>query len=116
MISRSVAQMATASILTRTSPLRGTGVRLLLRTRVSGSPRTHACIVSGIGKSALVRTPGGEYITNPTQTLRFTPRLGSTLEQGFPAQYPVSILWRDRVIITNMVTDAVSSVTSVATA
>src|SRR5215467_15093477 len=116
MISRSVAQMATASILTRTSPLRGTGVRLLLRTRVSGSPRTHACIVSGIGKSALVRTPGGEYITNPTQTLT----LDTPARFNLRARLPRPISWKYFVAgsrhNTDMVTDAVSSVTPVATA
>src|SRR5215470_10158769 len=59
MISRSVAQIATASIRTRTSARVGTGKGLSRRNSSSGPPRTQAFICSGIGKSAEVVTPAG---------------------------------------------------------
>src|SRR5271163_3320885 len=62
MISRSVAQIATASMRTRTSARLGTGTGFSLNFSSPGLPRTHAFILSGIGKSGLVFTPGPEYI------------------------------------------------------
>ena len=47
--SRSVAQIATASILTKTSALFGISTCLSTNDRLSGSPKTHAFIVLGIG-------------------------------------------------------------------
>src|SRR5713101_3479531 len=62
MISRSVAQIATASIRTRTSARAGTGVGLSRRKSWSGSPKTQAFIWSGTGRSGEVLTPDGRYI------------------------------------------------------
>ena len=62
MISRSVAQIATASMRTKTSARLGTGVGLSCRKSSSGPPRTQAFIRSGMGISADVRTPAGSYI------------------------------------------------------
>src|SRR4051812_526443 len=62
MISRSVAQIATASMRTRTSARTGTGTGFSLRNSWSGSPSTQALIRSGIGRSGEVLTPGGRYI------------------------------------------------------
>ena len=49
MTSRSVAQIATASILISTSALPGITTGLSIKDSSSGSPKTHAFIVSGIG-------------------------------------------------------------------
>src|SRR5437016_5385181 len=62
MISRSVAQIATASMRTSTSARFGTGIGLSISFNSPGSPSTHAFIVSGTGMSGLVFTPGGAYI------------------------------------------------------
>src|SRR3981081_3142515 len=62
MISRSVAQIATASIRTRTSARAGTGTGLLRRKSSSGPPRTQAFISAGTGRSGDVLTPAGPYI------------------------------------------------------
>src|SRR5580692_11663880 len=62
MISRSVAQIATASIRTRTSARLGTGTGFSVSFNSPGLPRTHAFILSGTWKSGLVFTPGPEYI------------------------------------------------------
>src|SRR6476659_6234048 len=62
MISRSVAQIATASMRTNTSALRGTGIGLSRKLSSPGLPSTHAFIVSGIGNAPLVLTPAGRYM------------------------------------------------------
>ena len=62
MISRSVAQIATASIRTSTSARSGTGTGFSVSFSSPGSPSTHALILSGTGMSGLVFTPGGAYI------------------------------------------------------
>ena len=49
MISRSVAQIATASMRTSTSALFGTGTGLVFNVSSPGSPSTHAFMLSGIG-------------------------------------------------------------------
>ena len=49
MISRSVAQMATASTRTKTSAGPGCGTGFCAREICSGSPSTQAFMVSGIG-------------------------------------------------------------------
>src|SRR6266849_673016 len=65
MISRSVAQIATASMRTSTSAFFGTGTGLFFKVSWPGSPSTHAFMLSGIGKSAFVFTPVGAYIRSP---------------------------------------------------
>src|SRR5262249_6348726 len=50
-ISRSVAQIATASMRTRTSAAPGTGTGFSVRNNSSGPPRTQAFIRSGVGDS-----------------------------------------------------------------
>src|SRR5712672_2324850 len=62
MISRSVAQIATASMRTRTSARPGTGVGLSRSRSSSGLPSTHAFICSGTGNSGNVLTTAGSYI------------------------------------------------------
>src|SRR5215213_3379482 len=62
MISRSVAQIATASMRTSTSARFGTGTGLVVSLSSPGSPSTHARMVSGTGMSGLVLTPVGAYI------------------------------------------------------
>src|SRR6187455_1802102 len=70
MISRSVAQIATASMRTRTSAFFGTGTGLLAMLSWPGSPSTQARCVSGIGNSLwLVFTPAGAYIFPPIRIL-----------------------------------------------
>src|SRR6266700_4218121 len=61
-ISRSVAQIATASMRTRTSARPGTGVGLSRRKSSSGPPRTQAFICAGTGHSDDVLTPAGLYM------------------------------------------------------
>src|ERR1700712_5508958 len=65
MISRSVAQIATASIRTSTSAFFGTGTALVASVSWSGSPSTHARMVSGIGKSGDVLTWACWYMLSP---------------------------------------------------
>src|SRR5262245_66033083 len=79
MISRSVAQIATASMRTSTSAFFGTGTGFCFKVRWPGSPSTHAFMVSGIGKSGLVFTPVGAYIGSP---LGMAGKLGAA-ELGF---------------------------------
>src|SRR5262245_7511622 len=62
MTSRSVAQIATASMRTSTSARPGTGIGLSRRNSSSGPPKTQAFIWSGTGKLDDVVTPGGLYI------------------------------------------------------
>src|SRR5476651_2101234 len=62
MTSRSVAQIAAASIRTSTSARLGTGTGLYVRVSCPGSPNTQAFMLSGIGKSLLVFTPAGVYM------------------------------------------------------
>src|SRR3989442_5071499 len=62
MFSRSVAQIATASMRTSTSAFFGTGTGLSVSASAPGSPSTHAFMVSGMGQSGLVFTPGGAYM------------------------------------------------------
>src|SRR5947207_13370335 len=62
MISRSVAQIATASMRTSTSARFGTGAGFSVSFNSPGSPSTHARMVSGTGMSGLVFTPGGAYM------------------------------------------------------
>src|SRR5882672_3722593 len=62
MISRSVAQIATASMRTSTSARFGTGTGLSVSLSLCGSPSTQAFMVSGTGISGLVFTPVGAYI------------------------------------------------------
>ena len=62
MISRSVAQIATASIRTSTSARLGTGTGLSRGKSSSGSPSTQAFIWSGTGRLGNVLTPAGWYI------------------------------------------------------
>src|ERR1700739_4808199 len=62
MISRSVAQIATASMRTSTSARLGTGTGFFAGLSSPALPSTQAFIVSGIGKSGLVFTPGPEYM------------------------------------------------------
>src|SRR6478672_8068874 len=71
MISRSVAQIATASMRTSTSALRGTGIGLSRKVSSPGLPSTHAFMVSGIGNAPLVFTPTGRYMPRlPHQIMR----------------------------------------------
>src|SRR5450631_4084329 len=60
--SRSVAQIATASMRTRTSARPGTGVSLSRKRSSSGLPKTQAFIWSGTGNCSDVLTPAGSYI------------------------------------------------------
>src|ERR1700728_323143 len=62
MISRSVAQIATASIRTSTSARAGTGVGFSVMDSSPGPPRIQAFIVSGTANSAAVFTLGWLYI------------------------------------------------------
>src|SRR2546425_5329441 len=62
MFSRSVAQIATASMRTSTSAFFGTGTGLSVSASSPGSPSTHAFMVSEMGQSGLVFTPGGAYM------------------------------------------------------
>src|SRR5664280_2232819 len=62
MTSRSVAQIAAASIRTSTSARFGTGTGLSVSVSSPGSPRTQAFMVSGIGNSVLILTPAGAYM------------------------------------------------------
>src|SRR5687767_10744553 len=61
MISRSVAQIAIASMRTRTSAFFGTGTGLSVSRSSPEFSSTQAFIRSGIGKSGLVLTPAGAY-------------------------------------------------------
>src|ERR1035437_4706619 len=65
MTSRSVAQIAAASIRTSTSARFGTGTGLSFSVSSPGSPNTQAFMVSGIGNSVLVFTPAGAYMNPP---------------------------------------------------
>src|SRR5262249_53610181 len=65
MISRSVAQIATASMRTSTSARLGTGTGFCFKVSSPGSPSTHARMLSGIGWSGLVFTPAGAYMASP---------------------------------------------------
>src|SRR6185437_12314570 len=66
MISRSVAQIATASIRTSTSAFFGTGTGFWPMLSWPGSPSTQAFMLSEIGNSLwLVFTPAGAYIFPP---------------------------------------------------
>ena len=62
MTSRSVAQIAAASMRTSTSARLGTGTGLSVSVSCPGSPNTQAFMVSGIGNSVLVFTPAGAYM------------------------------------------------------
>src|SRR6185312_1201317 len=62
MISRSVAQIATASMRTSTSARLGTGTGFSVGFSSLGLPSTQAFMVPGMGKSGLVFTPGAEYM------------------------------------------------------
>jgi hypothetical protein len=62
MISRSVAQIATASIRTRTSARPGTGVGFSVIVSSPGPSRTQAFILSGIANSGAVFTLGRLFI------------------------------------------------------
>src|SRR6185436_9374050 len=62
MISRSVAQIATASMRTSTSARFGAGTGFSVSFNSPGSPSTQARIVSGTGMSLDVFTPAGAYI------------------------------------------------------
>src|ERR1043165_9146106 len=62
MISRSVAQIATASMRTSTSARFGTGTGFSTSFSSPGSPSTQARIVSVRGMSVEIFTPGGAYI------------------------------------------------------
>src|SRR5262244_3606451 len=64
MFSRSVAQIATASMRTSTSAFPGTGTGFCLSDSSPCPPSTLAFMVSGTGKSELVFTCGGAYIGN----------------------------------------------------
>src|SRR5215471_8744100 len=76
MISRSVAQIATASMRTRTSARLGTGVGFSRRLSSSGLPSTHAFIWSGTGNSGEVLTPAGLYMAAlPVASMGFAGRL-----------------------------------------
>src|SRR5579862_862823 len=69
MISKSVAQIATASIRTRTSARLGTGTGFSVSFSSPGLPSTHALNLSGMGKSGLVFTPGPEYMARSSLRL-----------------------------------------------
>src|SRR6267378_6135652 len=62
MTSRSVAQIATASMRTRTSARAGIGVGLSPKRSSSGPPKTQAFICSGTGDWSDILTPAGSYI------------------------------------------------------
>src|SRR5215813_12306573 len=80
MISRSVAQIATASIRTSTSAFFGTGTGLLVMLSCPGSPSTHARWVSGIGNSLwLVITPAGAYMVPPKN---FVSKVDQSIRRG----------------------------------
>src|SRR3981081_1895924 len=74
MTSRSVAQIATASMRTRTSALPGTGVGLSRRKSSSGPPRTQAFICLGTGNSGDVLTPAELYIATQPRLLETSMR------------------------------------------
>src|ERR1043166_9994845 len=91
MFSRSVAQIATASMRTSTSAFFGTGTGLSVSASSPGSPSTHAFMVSGMGQSGLVFTPGGAYLVmillgaGSQSLLRErarTPRINGLFSQG----------------------------------
>ncbi len=62
MISRSVAQIATASMRTSTSALLGTGTGFCVNASSPGSPSTQAFMLVRNRKFGLVFTPAGAYI------------------------------------------------------
>src|SRR5690348_1605167 len=70
MISRSVAQIATASMRTSTSALPGIGTAFSTSESWPGSPSTQAFIRSGMGNSGAVVTPAGAYISCSSFSLR----------------------------------------------
>src|SRR5690606_28619993 len=84
MISKSVPQIATASMRTRTSAFFGAGTGLSFSVSSPGSPSTQAFIVSGIGKSGLVFTPSGIAMVNllEVRCLGVPPRVSA--EMGDP--------------------------------
>ena len=65
MTSRSVAQMATASMRTSTSARLGTGTGFSVKFSSPGLPSTQARMVSGTGMFGLVFTPAGAYMLSP---------------------------------------------------
>ena len=62
MTSRSVAQMATASMRTSTSARFGAGTGFCVNFSSPGLPSTQARMVSGTGMFGLVFTPAGAYM------------------------------------------------------
>src|SRR5271154_3723954 len=79
MISRSVAQIATASTRTKTSARLGTGTGFSVSFSSPGLPRTQAFILSGIRKSGLVFTPGPAYMAVSSDRF-LAPSLGALIE------------------------------------
>src|SRR4029450_11360795 len=74
MTSRSVAQIATASMRTNTSAARGTGPGFSISPSSPGLPSTQARIRSGMGKFLAVLTPAGAYMKG--LLLEIASRLG----------------------------------------
>src|SRR5262249_42546277 len=68
MLSRSVAQIATASMRRSTSACLGTGTGFCVSASSPGLPSTHAFMRSGIGKSLVVFTLAGAYIADSLRT------------------------------------------------
>src|SRR5262245_42428042 len=86
MLSRSVAQIATASMRTSTSAWRGTGTGFCVSASSPGLPSTHAFMLSGIGKSLLVFTWAGAYMAGSLRT--HVPPRRNTLSVGSLAYVP----------------------------
>ena len=70
MTSRSVAQMATASMRTSTSARFGAGTGFWVNFSSPGLPSTQARMVSGTGMFGLVFTPAGAYMLSPLHRRR----------------------------------------------
>src|SRR5215469_1672184 len=93
MISRSVAQIATASMRTSTSARFGTGTGFCVSLSSPGLPSTQAFMVPGMGKSLLVFTPGPPYMIFPRR-LRHARHSGPALPGPSVNLEPgTSIMW-----------------------
>ena len=86
MFSRSVAQIATASMRTSTSARFGTGTGLSVRVSSPGSPSTQAFMVSGTGWLGSVFTPAGAYMES-SFSRAFSGKVGT----GFPQKMRPSV-------------------------
>src|ERR1700738_4808180 len=96
-ISRSVAQIATASMRTSTSAFFGTGTGFSRNESSPGLPSTHAFMVSGTWNSLSTFTPGGAYmgvfleLHQHRRRTRVISRLGTRFSGG---RHPGGQLYR----------------------